>query len=71
MTQTWRVGRTVGRTIYLNDALVGVMDTPELAAQAVAALESHDTADYSALQHTSGPECHSEGLSPQRGAEGQ
>lgn len=39
----WRTGRKVGRTIYRmvgdepsdEDALIGVMDTPELAAQAV------------------------------------
>jgi len=34
----WRVGRKVGRTIYLDGKLVGVMDTPELARQVVAAL---------------------------------
>lgn len=40
----WRVGRKVGRTIYLqlgpqpsdDDPLIGVMDTPELAAEVVA-----------------------------------
>lgn len=41
----WRVGRHVGRTIYAmggtepsrdTDVLIGVMDTPELAAEAVA-----------------------------------
>lgn len=32
----WRVGRSVGRTIYdANDALIGVMDTPELAQEVV------------------------------------
>lgn len=42
----WRVGRRVGRTIYLQfgeqpsdvDRLIGMMDTPELAAQAVDAV---------------------------------
>lgn len=41
----WRVGMKVGRTIYaevgdgdcLKDVLLGVMDTPELAAHAVVA----------------------------------
>jgi hypothetical protein len=41
----WRVGRKVGRTIYQqvgpepsdDDVLIGVMDTPDLAWQAVAA----------------------------------
>lgn len=40
----WRTGRTVGRTVYacagtgdpLHDVLIGVLDTPELAARAVA-----------------------------------
>jgi hypothetical protein len=41
----WRVGRKVGRTIYQQvgpepsdaDQLIGVMDTPELAAEVVTA----------------------------------
>lgn len=39
----WRIGRSVGRTIYAvrgpkasdNDLLIGVMDTPHLAREAV------------------------------------
>jgi hypothetical protein len=39
----WRTGRKIGRTIYLmvgevpsdDDVLIGVMDTPQLARQAV------------------------------------
>lgn len=46
MTARWRTGRKVGRTIYLqvgpepsdDDVLIGVMDTPELAALAVQAV---------------------------------
>lgn len=34
----WRVGTKVGRTLYRDDVLVGLMDTPELAAEVVAAL---------------------------------
>ena len=34
----WRVGRKVGRTIYDGDTLIGVMDTPELAAVVVEAV---------------------------------
>lgn len=35
----WRVGRKVGRTIYdANDVLIGVMDTPGLAARVVHAV---------------------------------
>ncbi len=37
----WRVGRKVGRTIYNRlDVLVGVMDTPALAADAVEAVNA-------------------------------
>lgn len=32
----WRVGRKLGRTIYKDDAIVGLVDTPELAAEIVA-----------------------------------
>lgn len=38
MAGVWRAGRKVGRTLYRDDVLVGVMDTPELAAQVVEAL---------------------------------
>lgn len=45
LDRPWRVGRSVGRTIYAMageqgsdaDPLIGVMDTPELAAEAVRA----------------------------------
>lgn len=48
MSQTdlpWRVGRKVGRTIYMvvgpepsdDDVLIGVMDSPEIAGEAVCA----------------------------------
>jgi hypothetical protein len=48
--ERWRTGRTVGRTIYRQagdvpskaDELVGLMDTPELAAMVVAALNARD-----------------------------
>lgn len=39
----WRVGRQVGRTIYdAHDELIGVMDTPELAAAVVGAVTADD-----------------------------
>jgi hypothetical protein len=31
----WRVGRTLGRTLYRDDVCVGMVDTPELAAEIV------------------------------------
>lgn len=45
----WRTGRKVGRTIYAmvdveptdHDALIGMMDTAALAAEAVAAHNGH------------------------------
>lgn len=48
-TQPWRTGRKVGRTIYAqpgehpddNDPLIGVMDTPALAHEAVTAHNAH------------------------------
>lgn len=43
-TGRWRSGRQVGRTIYLDEVLVGVMDTPELAARVVAALNAEEAA---------------------------
>lgn len=44
LTLPWRTGRRVGRTVYAQfskdpagtDVLIGVMDTPELADEAVA-----------------------------------
>lgn len=40
----WRTGRKVGRTIYRDEVLVGVMDTPELAAQVVDAISAREAA---------------------------
>jgi hypothetical protein len=37
---SWRVGREVGRTLYLNETLVGLMDTPDLAAAVVAVMNA-------------------------------
>jgi hypothetical protein len=34
----WRVGRTLGRTIYLDDECVGMVDEPRLAEGIVAAM---------------------------------
>lgn len=46
--QPYRVGRKVGRTVYAatadGDELIGVMDTPELGAQVVAALNRDSAA---------------------------
>lgn len=33
----WRIGRTLGRTLYRNGQCVGIVDTPEIALQIVAA----------------------------------
>lgn len=35
---TWRVGKKLGRTLYIGDTVVGMVDTPELAAQIVWAM---------------------------------
>jgi hypothetical protein len=34
----WRVGRKLGRTLYRDDQVVGMVDTPEIAAEIVAAM---------------------------------
>jgi hypothetical protein len=34
----WRVGTKLGRTLYVNDHCVGMVDSPEIAAEIVAAL---------------------------------
>lgn len=39
-TGRWRVGTKLGRTLYLDDQCVGMLDTPELAAKVVVAMES-------------------------------
>lgn len=38
----WRVGRKLGRTLYLDDVCVGMVDTPELAERIVRAMYSLD-----------------------------
>jgi hypothetical protein len=45
MSERWRVGRSVGRTIYIGDELIGLMDTPELAQQVVEAVNELDRRD--------------------------
>jgi len=39
----WRAGKKTGRTLYKDGRLVGVLDTPELAAEIVAALNATET----------------------------
>ena len=38
----WRVGTKLGRTLYRDDRCVGMVDTPELAAEIVSALTRAD-----------------------------
>lgn len=38
----WRVGKKLGRTLYLDDACVGMVDTPELAKRIVDSMNSFD-----------------------------
>ena len=40
----WRVGRTLGRTLYIGEQLVGMVDTPELAERIVEAMNAGDGA---------------------------
>lgn len=40
MTQRWRTGHKLGRTLYIGDDFVGMMDTPELAASVARAMNA-------------------------------
>lgn len=39
-TEKWRVGRKLGRTLYIGDRFIGSVDTPELASQIVEAVNA-------------------------------
>lgn len=52
----YRTGRKLGRTIYRDDILIGVMDTPELGALVVAALNAHDPAPCACEHHKEIPD---------------
>lgn len=39
----WRVGHKLGRTIYYNDSVVGIVDSPELAEFLVRAANNSDS----------------------------
>ena len=41
----WRVGRKLGRTLYVDEVFVGMVDTPELAAKMVHALNEERPVD--------------------------
>jgi len=43
---TWRVGRRVPRNLYENDQDIGRMDTPELAARVVQAVNNADALSW-------------------------
>jgi len=47
----WKVGRKVGRTLYDGDELIGLMDTRELAARVVAAVNSEEVFLRELAQH--------------------
>ena len=54
---TWRVGRKLGRTLYKDDACVGIVDTPELAAEIVKAMASLSEPALDALGTTAMSTC--------------
>lgn len=41
----WRQGRKVGRTLYLNGTLIGMVDSTEIAAEVVAAMNGQASPD--------------------------
>lgn len=43
MTEQWRVGQKLGRTLYKDEILVGMMDTVVLAEQVVAVMNTSDS----------------------------
>lgn len=50
MADRWRTGRSLGRTLYEGDDLIGLMDTPALAERVVEAVNARDRgADYSVV----------------------
>ncbi len=57
----WRVGTKLGRTLYKDDRCVGMVDTPELAAEIVSAMTRADEMlraefpDYDMLPGCGGP----------------
>jgi hypothetical protein len=53
VTAVWRVGRKVQRTLYRDDQLVGLVDTPELAAEIVAAMNFTESMRHDAGQGAS------------------
>lgn len=48
-TPIWRVGKTLGRTLYKNEELVGLLDTPELAAEVVQAMNKEAVTQEAAV----------------------
>lgn len=38
MSRTWRVGRSLGRTLYIGDNVIGMVDRPEQAEMVVHAV---------------------------------
>ena len=38
---TWRVGKSLGRTLYCDEHCIGIVDTPDLAAAIVEAMNAH------------------------------
>lgn len=39
---SWRIGTKLGRTLYRDEVLVGMVDTPEIAATIVDAMNARD-----------------------------
>ena len=48
----WRVGTKLGRTLYRNNQLVGMMDTPELAAEVVAVMNKEAPNDREGITNS-------------------
>jgi hypothetical protein len=53
----WRVGRSLGRTLYKDDRCVGIVDTPELAAEIVEACNRGEVVIRKGKCPPGGPSC--------------
>jgi hypothetical protein len=59
MNLRWRVGTKLGRTLYLDNKVVGMVDTVELAAEIVAAMNAvYSSSDTSTPSVVGEKPCH-------------
>jgi hypothetical protein len=67
MSPRWRVGRSLGRTLYLDDKVIGMVDTPELASDIVAAMNEWESTRNDGKPYCDDPDCPDCGPTPYHG----